>query len=202
MSHHEGRFIPLRVRAKDWTTRYFSGPVARILIALRISPNAITTAGFIVSIGAAYLISEGGLIIGGIVMLAGAAMDMFDGAVARLTGKASTFGAFLDSILDRLGEAAILCGLLVFYVREANELGSFLAFGTVVLSIMVSYSRARAEGLGVSGDVGVMGRPERVIIMGIGLLTEYPEYAMGIIIVVSIITIMQRTAHVWRKADH
>ena len=202
MSHDKGRLVPIRVRAKGWTTRYFSGPVARVLIALRISPNAITMAGFLVSVAAAYLISEGGFITGGIVMLGGAVMDMFDGAVARLTGKASTFGAFLDSILDRLGEAAILFGLLVFYVREANEFGSFLAFGTVVLSIMVSYSRARAEGLGVSGDVGIMGRPERVVLMGIGLLTMYPEYAMGMIIVVSIITMLQRTAHVWRNADH
>ena len=129
-------------------------------------------------------------------------MDMFDGAVARITGKASTFGAFLDSVLDRLGEAAVLFGLLVFYIREGNELGAFLAFGTAVLSIMVSYSRARAEGLSVQGDVGLMGRPERIIVMGIGLLSKYPQYAMGVIMAVSAITITQRAAHVWRNADH
>jgi CDP-diacylglycerol--glycerol-3-phosphate 3-phosphatidyltransferase len=202
VSQPEGQFVPLRVRAKGWATRYFSGPIARVLIALHISPNAITTAGFLVSIGAAYLLSEGELVIGGIVMLGGAIMDMFDGAVARLTGKASTFGAFLDSVLDRLGESAVLFGLLVFYVREADELGAFLAFGTVVLSIMVSYSRARAEGLHVPGDVGLMGRPERIVVMGIGLLTKYPQYAMGVIMAVSAVTIAQRTAHVWRNADH
>ena len=202
MSQSSGEFVPLRVRAKGWATRYFSGPIARLLVALHISANAITAIGFFVSVGAAYLLSEGEIVIGGIVMLAGAIMDMFDGAVARLTGKATAFGAFWDSVLDRLGEAAVLFGLLVFYVREDNELGAFLAFGTVVLSIMVSYSRARAEGLNVQGDVGFMGRPERIVVMGIGLLTKYPQYAMGLIMAVSAITIVQRTAHVWRNADH
>ena len=81
-------------------------------------------------------------------------------------------------------------------------MGAYLVFGTVVLSIMVSYSRARAEGLNVEGDVGLMGRPERIVVMGIGLLTNYPEYAMGVIIAVSAVTLAQRTAHVWRNTDH
>ena len=202
MNQPSGEFVPLRIRAKGWATRYFSGPIARVLIALHISPNAITTAGFFVSVGAACLLSEGEIVIGGIIMLAGAIMDMFDGAVARLTNKASTFGAFLDSVLDRLGEAVVLFGLLVYYVHEGNDGGAYLAFGVVVLSVMVSYSRARAEGLNVEGDVGFMGRPERIVVMGIGLLTNYPEYAMGVIIALSAVTIAQRTAHVWRNTDH
>jgi CDP-diacylglycerol--glycerol-3-phosphate 3-phosphatidyltransferase len=161
----------------------------------------VTTAGFLVAVGAAYLLSEGEIVIGGIVMLIGAIMDMFDGAVARMTNTASTFGAYWDSVLDRLGEAAVLFGLLVFYVRDAHELGAFLVFGTVVLSIMVSYSRARAEGLNVPGDVGIMGRPERIVVMGIGLLTQYPEYAMGLIMAASTVTLIQRTLHVRRNAD-
>jgi CDP-diacylglycerol--glycerol-3-phosphate 3-phosphatidyltransferase len=192
-------FVPLRVRSKAWATRYFSGPVARGLVALHISPNAITVAGFLVSVGAAYLIAEGQIVLGGVVMLLGAGMDMFDGAVARLTNKASTFGAFLDSVLDRLGEAAVLFGLLAYYIRSGHELGAYLAFGTVVLSIMVSYSRARAEGLDIPGDVGFMGRPERVIVLGAGLLLQYPIYALGIIAVVSGVTIVQRTIHVRRN---
>lgn len=202
MNRPTGDFVPLRIRAKGWATRYFSGPIARALVAMHLSANAITTIGFFVSVGSAYLLSEGELVIGGIVMLGGAIMDMFDGAVARLTGKATPFGAFWDSVLDRLGEAAVLFGLLVYYVRDDNELGVFLAFGTVVLSIMVSYSRARAEGLDVPGDVGIMGRPERIVVMGVGLLTRYPQYAMGVIMAVSAVTIAQRTAHVWRNADH
>ena len=201
MSNADGEFVPLRIRAKGWATTYFSTPVARVLVALHISANVVTTAGFLVAVGAAYLLSEGEIVIGGIVMLIGAIMDMFDGAVARMTNTASTFGAYWDSVLDRLGEAAVLFGLLVFYVRDAHELGAFLVFGTVVLSIMVSYSRARAEGLNVPGDVGIMGRPERIVVMGIGLLTQYPEYAMGLIIAVSTVTLIQRTLHVRRNAD-
>jgi CDP-diacylglycerol--glycerol-3-phosphate 3-phosphatidyltransferase len=182
-------------------TTYFSAPAARVLVALHISANVVTTAGFLVAVGAAYLLSEGEFVLGGIVMLIGAIMDMFDGAVARMTNTASTFGAYWDSVLDRLGEAAVLFGLLVFYVRDAHELGAFLAFGTVVLSIMVSYSRARAEGLNVPGDVGIMGRPERIVVLGIGLLTQYPEYAMGLIMAVSGVTLVQRTLHVRRNAD-
>jgi CDP-diacylglycerol--glycerol-3-phosphate 3-phosphatidyltransferase len=192
---------PPRIRAKAWATRYFSGPIARALIALHITANAITVGGFLVAAGGAYLISEGELFVGGIVMLAGAAMDMFDGAVARLSGKASAFGAFLDSVMDRLGEAVVLFGLLVFYVREADELGAWLAFGTVVLSYTVSYTRARAEGLGIPGDVGFMGRPERVIVLGAGLLLGYEQYALGLIMALSAVTVAQRVAHVWRKAD-
>lgn len=200
MSTSPGRFLPLRTKAKGWTARYFTGPIARFLVAVHISPNMITVAGFAVSAIAAYLISEGGLVVGGAVMLTGAIMDLFDGAVARLTNTASRFGAFLDSMLDRLGEAAVLFGLLLFYARDGHELGALLAFGTVVLSIMVSYSRARAEGLNVPGDVGLMGRPERVVVMGAGLLTQLPEYAMAIVMIGSAITIAQRTAHVWRNA--
>ena len=202
MSQNNDGFVPLRVRAKGWATRFFSNPIARLLIALHISPNMITAMGLLVSMVAAYFIADGSLVLGGIVMLAGAIMDMFDGAVARMTGKANAFGAFWDSVLDRLGEAAILFGLLAFYVREGNELGAYLAFGTVVLSIMVSYSRARAEGLNVQGDVGFMGRPERIVVMGIGLLAQLPLYAMGLVMVVSAVTIAQRTAHVWRNTDH
>ena len=201
MSNAGGEFVPLRIRAKGWMTTYFSGPVARVLVALHVSANVVTTAGFLVAVGAAYLLSEGQLVIGGIVMLAGAIMDMFDGAVARMTNTASTFGAYWDSVLDRLGEAAVLFGLLVFYVRDTHELGAFLAFGTVVLSIMVSYSRARAEGLNVPGDVGIMGRPERIVVMGVGLLTQYPEYAMGLVMAVSAVTLAQRTLHVRRNTD-
>ena len=196
MSTPQGGFVPFRTRARGWATRYFSGPIARTLVALHITANMITVAGFVVSAIAAYRISEGVFVGGGVIMLAGALMDMFDGAVARLTNSASKFGAFLDSVLDRLGEAVILFGLLVFYVRDGHELGAFLTFGTVVLSIMVSYSRARAEGLEVPGDVGFMGRPERITVMGAGLLLQLPEYAMAVIMVASVITIAQRTAHV------
>ena len=192
-------FTPLRIRAKGWATRHFSAPIARALIALRVTPNMITLAGFLVACGAAYLIADGRLLLGGLVMLGGAVMDMFDGAVARITGKASVFGAFFDSVMDRLGEAAVLFGLLALYVRDGHTLGAYLSVGALVASIMVSYSRARAEGLDIEGDVGFMGRPERIVVLGAGLLLGYPIYALALILVVAGFTTVQRMVYVWRK---
>ena len=187
-----------RLQAKAWAARVVVEPPARLLLALHIHPNAITAAGFAVAVGAAYLLAEGRFVAGGIVMLAGAAMDMFDGAVARLGGKESTFGAMLDSVLDRLSEIAVLFGLLVFYVRGAHEAGAYLAFGALAASLMVSYLRARSEGLGVPGDVGLMGRPERIVVLGAGLLLGYAVWALGIIAALASLTVVQRAVHVWR----
>ena len=187
-----------RLQVRAWAARFVVEPPARLLLALHIHPNAITAAGFAVAAAAAYLLAEGRLWQGGIVMLAGAALDMYDGAVARLGGKESTFGAMLDSVLDRLGEIVVLFGLLVFYVRGADDVGAYLAFGALAASLMVSYLRARSEGLGVPGDVGLMGRPERIVVLGAGLLLGYPAWALGIIAALGSLTVVQRAVHVWR----
>lgn len=187
-----------RLRAREMAERYFAHPIARVLIALKVSPDLLTLAGFGVAVVAAWLLAEGELLIGGIVMLAGAAMDMLDGSVARLSGKASTFGAFFDSVMDRLGEAAVLFGLAVYYMRDADAPGVYLAFGALTASLMVSYLRARAEGLNVPGDVGFLGRPERVVVLGVALLAGYPAYGLGIIAVVGALTVLQRAWHVRR----
>jgi len=187
-----------RLQVRAWAARVVVEPPARLLLALHIHPNAITAVGFAVAAAAAYLLAEGRLWQGGIVMLAGAAMDMYDGAVARLGGKESTFGAMLDSVLDRLGEVVVLFGLLVFYVRAGDDTGAYLAFGALAASLMVSYLRARSEGLGVPGDVGLMGRPERIVVLGAGLLLGYPSWALGIIAALASLTVVQRAVHVWR----
>lgn len=187
-----------RLRLRGLMTRVFVQPIARGLIAMKITPNLITLVGFGVAAYSAYLLSDGHLLIGGIVMLIGAAMDMFDGTVARLSGKDSVFGAFFDSVMDRLGEAAVLFGLAVFYVRDGHDLGAYLAFGALTASMMISYLRARAEGLSIPGDVGLLGRPERVVVLGVALLVGYPIYALGIIAGVGSLTVVQRGWHVWR----
>ena len=187
-----------RLRARETAERYVAHPVARALIALRVSANMLTLAGFGVAVVAAWLLADGRLFLGGVVMLAGAALDMFDGAVARLSGKASTFGAFFDSVMDRLGEAVVLFGLAVHYMRGADATGVYLAFGALTASLMVSYLRARAEGLSVPGDVGFLGRPERVVVLGVALLVGYPAWGLGIIAVVGALTVLQRAWHVRR----
>jgi phosphatidylglycerophosphate synthase len=158
-------------------------------------------AGFAITGVAAYLVGEAHLLAGGLVLLGGSAMDMLDGAVARLGNKATRFGAFLDSITDRLGEAAALFGLLVFYVRQDHELGAYLAFGAMVMSFMVSYLRAKAEGLGIPGDVGLMGRPERVVVLVVGLVVGLPQYALGIVLALTTVTVGQRIWHVYAAKE-
>ena len=187
-----------RLQAKAWAARYVSNPLARVLLALHVSPNAITLAGLAVALGAAYLLAVGHLLTGGLVMLGGASLDMLDGAVARLGGRVSKFGAFLDSVTDRLSESAVLFGLLFYYVDQTHELGSYLAFGAMVASMMVSYLRARAESLGVSGDVGLMGRPERIVVLGVSLVAGYPLYGMGVVLAGAGLTVAHRTVHVAR----
>ena len=191
------RLVP-RWHAKSWVARYVSTPVARMLLALHVSPNALTLLGLAVAVAAAYLLATGHLLIGGAVMLAGASIDMLDGAVARLSKRETQFGAFLDSVADRLSEAAVFFGLLAFYFDRSHSLGVFLSFGALVASFMVSYARARAEALGIPADVGFMGRPERVIVLGIGLLAGFPLYSLGIILGLALLTVVQRTIHVTR----
>jgi phosphatidylglycerophosphate synthase len=190
-----------RIRAKALATRLVANPIARFLLALHVSPNVLTLAGLAVTGVAAYLISEAHLLAGGLVLLGGSAMDMLDGVVARLGNKTTRFGAFLDSITDRLGEAAALFGLLVFYARQDHELGAYLAFGAVVMSFMVSYLRARAEGLGIPGDVGFMGRPERIVVLVIGLVAGVPLYALGVVLALAAVTVGQRVWHVYTAQD-
>ena len=187
-----------RLRARDMAARYFAHPIARVLIALKISADVLTLTGFGVAVVAAWLLADGQLLVGGVVMLGGAAMDMLDGSVARLSGKESTFGAFFDSVMDRFGEAAVLFGLAVYYMRDTDALGVYLVFGALTASLMVSYLRARAEGLNVPGDVGFLGRPERVVVLGVALLVGYPAYGLGIIAVVGALTVVQRAWHVRR----
>ena len=190
-----------RLRLRGAAERFVAHPIARVLIALRVHPNVLTLAGFGVAAAAAWLLADGRLFAGGAVMLAGAAMDMLDGSVARLSGKASAFGAFLDSVMDRLGEAVVLFGLAVFYARGGHELGAHLAFGALVASLMVSYMRARAEGLfGGQSDVGFLGRPERVVVLGAALLLGYPLYGLGAITALGALTMAQRAWHVFRAA--
>lgn len=188
-----------RLSLRAAAERFVAHPVARVLIALRVHPNALTLAGFGVAVAAAWLLADGRLLAGGAVMLAGAAMDMLDGSVARLSGKASVFGAFLDSVMDRLGEAVVLFGLAAFYARSSDEWGVSLAFGALTASLMVSYMRARAEGLAIGrSDVGLMGRPERVVVLGAALLLGYPLYGLGVIAALSALTMAQRAWHVLR----
>lgn len=170
--------MPNREQLRAATLRYIELPGARALRALGLTPNAITLIGFLVCAAAAVLVALGWPLYGGIVFLAGGILDLFDGALARLTGRASPFGALLDSVFDRLGEAALFVGLGLYYLLDpalppTQLLASMLAVLLgLVFSQGVSYLRARGEGLGAFTRSGIMTRPERVAILGAGLIAE------------------------------
>ena len=180
---------------------YFEEPGARVFRALGFSPNSITLLGFAVCVVSAYLVASDWLVWGGVVFLVGGILDLFDGALARMTGTDSPFGALLDSVFDRLGEAALFVGLGVYALR-ADMSDNYRAYFLVALLLAlifsqgVSYLRARGEGLGVFTRAGLMTRTERVALLGIGLLLGWiPWVLMGILIViaaVSCFTLFQR----------
>jgi len=179
----------------------FASPVVRLLINTGITPNALTWTGFSLAVVAATLIGIGHPFAGAWTMLGGGLCDMLDGSLARATNRITTFGAFLDSTLDRFSESAILLGIIILYTKQGSTLPIALAGATLIGSLLVSYVRARAEGVGLKCEVGIFTRTERVLILALGLLLYqfHPALviAMGIITFLSFFTVGQRLIHVW-----
>ncbi len=178
-------------------------PIARVLARTPLKPNTITWIGFLVTIGAAVLIVTDHFLAAGIVVLVAGLFDMLDGALARLTDRVTRFGAVLDSTLDRLSEAALLLGLLVVYARGQDVVESLLVGVALLGSLIVSYLRARIEGLGIECKTGLFTRPERVIVLALGLLLSRFDYALitaiCAIIFFSYFTAGQRLLYAWRR---
>ncbi|MCJ7764023.1 MAG: CDP-alcohol phosphatidyltransferase family protein [Dehalococcoidales bacterium] len=180
----------------------FTEPIVRVLARTPITPNSLTWFGFALSIGAAALIATGHLIIAGVIVLFGGLFDMLDGALARRTKRVTLFGSILDSTLDRLSEGALLLGILVLFSSEGSAIGVLLVGIVLITSMLVSYIRAKAESLGIECLVGVFTRPERVIVLALGLLINQMEIALWIIAGFSFITVCQRLFYVWRQTKN
>jgi len=173
----------------------------------------VTFVGLLLSIVTALVIASGSIVAGGALVLFAGIFDMFDGAMARVRNAATTFGAFLDSTLDRYSESIILGGLLFYALQRptlhealwpwANEQQWMivLLFVAAIGSLMVSYAKARAEGLGLECKTGLLARPERVVILAIGLLTGTTIWALMLLAVLSHVTATERIVHVWRAAS-
>ena len=180
------RLLPSRVPA------VILDPIVRVLIALRITPNVITVVGFLGAVAAAALIATGELLIGGIVVLLAGALDLLDGALARATGRAGPVGALLDSTLDRASEAAVLFGVLLYQLDRGNNEEAALVFVALAGSFLVSYVRTRAGELGSEVAEGLATRPERVLVLGVGLLTGWVRVALWILAIATALTAIQR----------
>jgi CDP-diacylglycerol--glycerol-3-phosphate 3-phosphatidyltransferase len=182
---------------------YVTQPIVRLLSRTPLTPNAITWLGFFITIGAAVLIVTEHFLAAGIVVLVAGLFDLLDGALARVRGQVTRFGAILDSTLDRLSEAVLLLGLLAVFARE-HQVGESILVGVTMLgSLMVSYIRARMEGLGIECKAGLFTRPERVVILALGLLLSQFDHALivalAIIAFFSYFTVVERMIYAWRQ---
>jgi CDP-diacylglycerol---glycerol-3-phosphate 3-phosphatidyltransferase len=169
-----------------------------------ISPNAISIITLGLNAIVAGIIAAGYLLPGGVLILLVGLLDSLDGAVARASGQATTFGAFLDSTLDRYAEAVLFLAIVYYYRADTTVV--LLSFIALVGSVLVSYARARAEGLGLDCEVGWLARPERVFVLGIGLAgAQYSLYALLIALSVlaffTHVTAIQRIWHIYRLTD-
>jgi len=179
--------------------------VVRVLVRTPVTPGAITWFGFILALGAAALIITGHPFAAGFMVLIAGFFDILDGALARRIGQATPFGAVLDSTLDRLSEAVVLLAILVLYGGAPWVV--LLVFLALLVSLLVSYIRARAEAVGLECQVGLFTRAERVIVLALGLLLSQIAnalvIALAIIVVFSFFTAGQRLVYVWqqRKMD-
>lgn len=174
--------------------------LASRLMRLGITPNHITLFGLVGTIGAAVLIAFGYLQWAGLVAALMAPLDAVDGALARLRGTPKRFGAFFDSVIDRYDELVLLGALVLYFYNQNNLTGVVLTFLAILGSVMVSYTRARAEGLGLDAKTGILTRIERSIVLIIGLLFAKPIFSVGIIAVLANITAIQRIAKVWQQS--
>lgn len=182
------------------TTAYqFTRPMIRLLARTPITPSTLTWLGFLLAAGAAALIVTRHLLAAGLVVLIAGLFDLLDGALARHTNQVTHFGAILDSTLDRLSEGVLLLGILAMYAREPSMSGILLASAALLGSPLVSYIRARGETLGLECQGGLFTRPERVIVLALGLLLDQVIISLAIITVFSFITAGQRLVHLWQQ---
>ena len=184
------RIRPFGRRVAEWP--------ARVLARMGFTPNAITIVGLLLNVGVAAVLASGQPVLGGVLVLVANAFDMLDGALARVTGKASRFGAFLDSNIDRYAEALIFLGIGAWLFTLGDGSLLLAVYAATVGSMMVSYARARAEGLGVGGEIGLLPRPERLILLSIGLIFHGYLLApvLWILAVFTNITAIQRILYV------
>ncbi|MGO9953995.1 MAG: CDP-alcohol phosphatidyltransferase family protein [Dissulfurispiraceae bacterium] len=181
-----------------WFGHLFDSSLAPLAKRIPLDPNVITVAGLAVTAVAAAVIPTN-LIAGGIIILVGGALDILDGLIARTNGKNTRFGAFLDSTLDRYADAMLFIGVLWYFYNLGSPTGAVLSVGSLVGSLVVSYARARAEGLGIECKVGILERPERVILLAFGCISGLLFPVIILICVLSHFTAIQRIIHVRKQ---
>jgi CDP-diacylglycerol--glycerol-3-phosphate 3-phosphatidyltransferase len=175
------------------------------LIESRLTPNAISMTGLVLNVAAAVLVIEKLFFLAGLAFIIGSVMDTLDGRYSRMSGKGTLFGAFLDSTLDRIEEGIVLTAVAWYFAEQGDEIAAAACVAAVLGSLMVSYTRARAEALGVECKVGLATRPVRVVILSIGLVfakgagvfdVELLAPAIYALAALTAFTVVQRVWHV------
>jgi CDP-diacylglycerol--glycerol-3-phosphate 3-phosphatidyltransferase len=175
-------------------------PVARALLRAHVRPNHLTMLGLGVSIVAACALAQGRLRVGAVLLALAGLFDFFDGSLARLAHSVSAFGAFLDSVADRYSDLVVLLGVVLHYHRAADTTGVFLTMVALVGTIMTSYTKARAQSIGVACEIGLMERPERLIVLIAGATFNLLTPAMIALAVLTNLTALQRILYMRRAA--
>lgn len=184
-------------------TKFIIDPIVTFLARFHLSPDFLTVAGMLAHFFFAWLVSIGQMQWAAVAIFFIAPLDAFDGALARKLGrKQQGWGAFLDSTLDRIAEIILFGGFILFYVRADDALMLGVAYLAITGSLMVSYARARAEALGFSCKVGILGRVERYMVLTAFLVFNLPHVALIILAVMTYVTVAQRMYHVWRQANY
>jgi CDP-diacylglycerol--glycerol-3-phosphate 3-phosphatidyltransferase len=175
-------------------------PLATFFNRIGIAPNTMTILGLLMNIGAAYLLSQGQMFWGGLLVLIGGPFDALDGTMARLRGEASDFGAFVDSVTDRYSELFILGGLSFYYTQQSDWLAVMVCYAAAAGSVMVSYTKARADSLHFDANIGILTRVERYLVLAPLLLFNLPIIAIWVVAVLANVTALQRIWKVRRQA--
>lgn len=175
-------------------------PVARALLRAHVRPNHLTVVGLGVSILAALALSQGRLRVGALLLALAGLFDFFDGSLARLANSVSAFGAFLDSVVDRYSDLVVLLGVVLYYHRAADTQGVLLTMITMVGTIMISYTKARAQSIGLACEIGLMERPERLIVLIAGATFNLLTPAVIALAALTNLTALQRIFYTRRAA--
>lgn len=187
----------------DYMRVWFKGildPLAAFFNSLGMAPNTMTILGLLTNIGAAYLFSQGQMSWGGLLVLIGGPFDALDGTMARLRGEASDFGAFVDSVTDRYSELFILGGLSFYFTQQSDWLSVMGCYIAAAGSVMVSYTKARADSLHFDANIGILTRVERYLVLAPLLLFNLPIVAIWVVAVFANVTALQRIWKVRRQA--
>ena len=180
--------------------KWILNSIVNLLAEARVNPNLLTLLGLVINIFAAVLFGKGMFTWAGLVVLFAGIFDMVDGEVARRTGRVTKFGAFFDSVIDRYSDVVLLLGLVVWYAKLDRIFYAGLVVMSLIGSIMTSYTRARAESLIPACKVGFLERPERIVLMIIGALSNRMGVAMWVMAVLSNWTVSQRIWYTWQES--